>query len=107
MTGESVLWIPGMDHAGIATQVVVEKKMWQEQRLSRHDVGRKKFVEHVWKWKDEKADCIGKQLRKLGLSLDWTREMFTMDPVSVIYTGLFFKCMYLFNVCMGLVQRLR
>jgi hypothetical protein len=71
-----------MDHAGIATQVVVEKKLWQEQKLTRHDIGRDRFVEEVWKWKEEKAKLIAGQLRRLGLSLDWSKEMFTMDPVG-------------------------
>ncbi|KAJ9585757.1 hypothetical protein L9F63_002452, partial [Diploptera punctata] len=82
MRGEPVIWIPGMDHAGIATQVVVEKKLWQEQKLTRHEIGHDKFIQEVWKWKHEKADCIRNQLRKLGLSLDWTREMFTMDQMQ-------------------------
>ncbi|XP_069701064.1 valine--tRNA ligase-like isoform X2 [Periplaneta americana] len=82
MRGSPVLWVPGMDHAGIATQVVVEKKLWQEKSLTRHDIGRDKFVEEVWRWKEEKANSIVQQLRRLGLSLDWTREMFTMDPMQ-------------------------
>ena len=53
MCGRSALWVPGCDHAGIATQVVVEKKLWQEEQKTRHDVGRDTFVEHVWKWKEE------------------------------------------------------
>jgi valyl-tRNA synthetase len=82
MLGSSVVWIPGMDHAGIATQVVVEKKLWQEQKLTRHDIGRAKFVEEIWRWKEEKGNIIAEQLRRLGLSLDWSRGMFTMDPVG-------------------------
>lgn len=79
MCGRSVLWNPGSDHAGIATQVVVEKKLWLEKRQTRHDIGREKFLEEVWKWKHEKGDRIYFQLKKLGLSLDWTRERFTLD----------------------------
>lgn len=80
MKGRMVLWNPGCDHAGIATQVVVEKKLWREQKLSRHDLGREKFVEEIWKWKEEKGDRIYDQLRRLGGSFDWDRACFTMDP---------------------------
>lgn len=76
------MWVPGTDHAGIATQVVVEKKLWQEKKLTRHDLGRDKFVEEVWKWKSEKGGIINTQLRSLGASMEWSREVFTMDPVS-------------------------
>jgi valyl-tRNA synthetase len=82
MLGCPVVWIPGMDHAGIATQVVVEKKLWQEQKLTRHDIGRDSFVKEVWKWKEEKGNVIVEQLKRLGLSLDWSRGIFTMDPVG-------------------------
>nr|XP_028575627.1 valine--tRNA ligase isoform X1 [Podarcis muralis] len=80
MKGETTLWNPGCDHAGIATQVVVEKKLWKEQRKTRHDLGRELFVEAVWKWKTEKGDRIYHQLKKLGASMDWDRACFTMDP---------------------------
>ncbi|XP_038624267.1 valine--tRNA ligase [Tachyglossus aculeatus] len=80
MRGETTLWNPGCDHAGIATQVVVEKKLWRERGLSRHQVGREAFLREVWKWKDEKGDRIYHQLKKLGSSLDWDRACFTMDP---------------------------
>jgi valyl-tRNA synthetase len=79
MKGRTVVWVPGSDHAGIATQVVVEKKLMRERGLSRHDIGREKFIEEVWKWKQEKGDRIYHQLRKSGCSLDWTRTFFTMD----------------------------
>lgn len=79
MSGYNALWVPGMDHAGIATQVVVEKKLMRERRLTRHDVGREKFVSEVWKWKDEYGGTILRQQRRLGASLDWSREYFTMD----------------------------
>lgn len=59
MKGVETLWVPGMDHAGIATQVVVEKKLWKEKGLTRHDIGREQFEEEVWKWKHEKAAVIG------------------------------------------------
>ncbi|XP_043252604.1 valine--tRNA ligase isoform X2 [Colletes gigas] len=80
MKGRTTLWNPGCDHAGIATQVVVEKKLWKEEKKSRYDVGRENFIEKVWKWKEEKGDRIYLQLRKLGSSLDWDRACFTMDP---------------------------
>uniref|UniRef100_A0A8K9UWN5 valine--tRNA ligase n=1 Tax=Oncorhynchus mykiss TaxID=8022 RepID=A0A8K9UWN5_ONCMY len=80
MRGETTLWNPGCDHAGIATQVVVEKKLMRERGMSRHDLGRDQFIQEVWKWKNEKGDRIYHQLKKLGSSLDWDRACFTMDP---------------------------
>lgn len=80
MKGRSTLWVPGCDHAGIATQVVVEKKIWRENKQTRHDLGREKFNEKIWEWKSEKGDRIYHQLRKLGASCDWSRASFTMDP---------------------------
>ncbi|XP_046735279.1 valine--tRNA ligase isoform X2 [Diprion similis] len=80
MKGRTTLWNPGCDHAGIATQVVVEKKLWRDEQKTRHDIGREKFVEKVWEWKNEKGDRIYEQLRKLGSSFDWDRACFTMDP---------------------------
>ncbi|KAL3869903.1 hypothetical protein ACJMK2_042527 [Sinanodonta woodiana] len=80
MKGKVVLWNPGCDHAGIATQVVVEKKLWKERKLTRHDLGREEFVKEVWKWKEEKGDRIYHQLKKVGGSYDWDRACFTMDP---------------------------
>ncbi|PVD22509.1 hypothetical protein C0Q70_18323 [Pomacea canaliculata] len=82
MKGRAVLWNPGCDHAGIATQVVVEKKLWREEKLTRHDLGRSKFVEEIWKWKEEKGDRIYNQLKRLGGSFDWDRACFTMDAVD-------------------------
>ncbi|KAL5720040.1 valine--tRNA ligase [Ranunculus cassubicifolius] len=79
MSGYNVLWVPGMDHAGIATQVVVEKKIKRETDKTRHDLGRERFVDEVWKWKNEHGGQILNQLRRLGASLDWSRECFTMD----------------------------
>ncbi|CAF1179244.1 unnamed protein product [Rotaria sordida] len=79
MCGDTVLWVPGCDHAGIATQVVVEKKLSREQKLTRHDLGREKFLEEVWKWKNEKGDHIYEQIKALGSSCDWSRKVFTMD----------------------------
>ncbi|KAL6641285.1 hypothetical protein ACP70R_019466 [Stipagrostis hirtigluma subsp. patula] len=79
MSGFNALWVPGMDHAGIATQVVVEKKLMRERNLSRHDIGRDNFLSEVLKWKDQHGGAILKQLHVLGSSLDWSRECFTMD----------------------------
>jgi len=78
MRGKDVLWQPGMDHAGIATQLVVERRLAERQQ-SRVAMGREKFLEAVWKWKDESGGAIGEQLRRLGASADWSRERFTMD----------------------------
>jgi len=80
MKGKMTLWNPGCDHAGIATQVVVEKKLWKEEGKTRYDLGREKFVEKVWGWKKEYGAAIYNQLRRLGSSVDWDREVFTMDP---------------------------
>lgn len=79
MRGITTLWNPGTDHAGIATQVVVEKKIKREQGLSRHDLGREAFVKEVWKWKEQYGDRIYSQLRRLGSTYDWDRACFTMD----------------------------
>ena len=78
MRGLRVLWVPGSDHAGIATQTVVEKKLLKEGK-TRHDLGREAFVNEVWNWKNEKGGFIKHQLRRLGSSLDWDREFFTLD----------------------------
>ena len=79
MVGYNTLWQVGTDHAGIATQMVVERQL-EAQGMSRHDLGRDKFVEKVWEWKEESGGTITRQLRRLGSSLDWSRERFTMDP---------------------------
>jgi valyl-tRNA synthetase len=93
MQGYTALWLPGMDHAGIATQNVVERELAKEG-LSRHDLGRERFVERVWQWKDESGGKILGQMRRLGDSVDWTRERFTMDEglsraVQTIFKRLF------------------
>ncbi|CAH0715283.1 unnamed protein product, partial [Brenthis ino] len=80
MNGRTTLWNPGCDHAGIATQVVVEKKLWREEKKTRHELGREEFIKRVWEWKNEKGGRIYEQLRSLGSSLDWSRVRFTMDP---------------------------
>jgi len=80
MRGKDVLWQPGMDHAGIATQMVVERKLAENgQNLSRRDMGREAFIDKVWEWKEESGGLIFNQLKRLGASCDWSRERFTMD----------------------------
>ena len=79
MKGDNTLWQPGTDHAGIATQIVVERQL-DAQGISRHDLGREKFIEKVWEWKEYSGNTITRQMRRLGTSPDWSRERFTMDP---------------------------
>ena len=81
MTGYEVLWLPGCDHAGIATQSVVEKQLWKTQKLTRHDLGRQDFVQRVWNWKNEYGGKINNQFRRMGISVDWQRFAFTLDEV--------------------------
>jgi valyl-tRNA synthetase len=91
MKGKTTLWLPGADHAGIATQVVVEKKLMRERGITRHQIGREKFIEETHKWKDQYIYCgncrsiskIYNQIRRLGASVDWSRSRFTMDPDMV------------------------
>ena len=78
MRGDNTLWQPGTDHAGIATQIVVERQL-DAQGISRHDLGREKFLEKVWEWKEHSGSTITRQMRRLGTSPDWSRERFTMD----------------------------
>jgi len=78
MRGDNTLWQPGTDHAGIATQIVVERQL-DAQNISRHDLGREKFIEKVWEWKEYSGGTITRQMRRLGASPDWSRERFTMD----------------------------
>ena len=94
MRGNRTLYVPGCDHAGIATQVVVEKKIKKELNLSRHELGREKFIERVWEWKQQYGDRIYKQLKRIGVSSDWNRACFTMDSkfamaVSEAFTRLY------------------
>src|ERR1700691_3479733 len=79
MRGKDVLWQPGTDHAGIATQMVVERQLMEHQRPDRRTLGREKFLEEVWRWKAESGGAIINQLKRLGASCDWSRERFTMD----------------------------
>ncbi|NPC57173.1 valine--tRNA ligase [Caenimonas soli] len=89
MRGFNTLWVPGTDHAGIATQIVVERQL-QEQGLSRHDLGRKNFVTKVWEWKEKSGDTITTQMRRMGDSVDWSHEYFTMDEdLSRVVTQTF------------------
>lgn len=108
MRGENTLWVPGTDHAGIATQNVVERQLVAEGK-GRHDLGREKFIEKVWEWKEEKGGTIIHQLKKLGCSCDWERERFTMDEglskavrevfVRLYDEGLIYKDDYIVNWC--------
>jgi valyl-tRNA synthetase len=92
MQGRVALWMPGTDHAGIATQAVVERRMLEEEGLTRHDIGRDALVERIWKWKDEYEVRILNQLRQIGASCDWRRTRFTLDDVcSKAVRRTFFK----------------
>src|SRR6478736_7362609 len=108
MQGFNMLWLPGMDHAGIATQNVVEREL-AKQGLTRHDLGREKFVERVWEWKAEYGGIILNQIRRIGASCDWSRERFTFDEglsravrevfVSLFEKGLIYRGKRLINWC--------
>jgi len=108
MQGFNTLWMPGTDHAGIATQNVVERKL-AEEGVDRHSLGREKFIQRVWQWKEEYGGVITKQLKKLGASCDWDRERFTMDEglseavrevfVRLYNEGLIYKGDYIINWC--------
>jgi valyl-tRNA synthetase len=108
MSGFDALWLPGLDHAGIATQMVVERQLAKEGKR-KEDLGREAFEERVWKWKAESGGIILKQLRLMGFSLDWTRERFTLDPmlsravrevfVSLYEAGLIYRGNYIVNWC--------
>src|SRR6266446_6879437 len=110
MEGKEVLWLPGTDHAGIATQTVVEKALRKAGVMKhREDLGREKFLEHVWAWKEKHGDIIIQQLKKLGCSCDWTRTRFTMDPeysrcvqkvfVELYKKGLIYRGKRMVNWC--------
>jgi valyl-tRNA synthetase len=91
MKGDNTLWVPGTDHAGIATQIVVERQL-QEQKLNRLDLGRKNFVARVWEWKEKSGNTITEQMRRMGDTVDWSREYFTMDDdLSTVVTDTFVK----------------
>src|SRR6266566_7905261 len=107
MRGRDVLWQPGMDHAGIATQMVVERQLMERQQPGRRALGREKFLEKVWAWKAESGGAITQQLKRLGASCDWSRERFTMDEglsravrkvfVELYRAGLIYKDKRLVN----------
>ena len=108
MQGFNTLWLPGMDHAGIATQNVVEREL-QKEGLTRHDLGREKFVQRVWEWKEQYGGIILKQIRRIGSSCDWSRERFTFDEglsravrevfVRLYEEGLIYRGKRLINWC--------
>ncbi len=108
LKGHNVLWMPGTDHAGIATQNVVEKELAREG-VDRHQIGREKFVERVWQWRSKYGNVIINQLKRLGASCDWSRERFTMDEglshavrtvfVSLYREGLIYRGDYIINWC--------
>jgi valyl-tRNA synthetase len=108
MTGREALWLPGTDHAGIATQTVVEKKL-KKDGVTRHELGRREFLEHVWQWRDEYGGLILRQLRRLGISCDWRRNLFTMDEsasqavvsafVALYRDGLIYRGTRIINWC--------
>ena len=108
MQGYNTLWLPGTDHAGIATQNVVERQL-REEGLDRHDLGREKFVQRVWEWKKEYGDLITKQIRRIGASCDWSRQRFTLDEglsravrevfVRLYEEGLIYRGKRLINWC--------
>jgi valyl-tRNA synthetase len=108
LRGDNVLWMPGTDHAGIATQNVVEKKL-ADEGMDRHQVGREKFIEAVWEWRSEYGSAIINQLKRLGASCDWERERFTMDEglsravrkvfVNLYNEGLIYRGNYIINWC--------
>lgn len=112
MKGKTTLWLPGMDHAGISTQSVVEKMLWKKEKKTRHDLGRPAFVERVWEWKHEYHANIKNALRRVGGSFDWTREAFTMDPnlsaavtetfVRLHEEGIIYRANRLVNWCVAL-----
>lgn len=108
-TGYEVLWLPGTDHAGIATQTVVEKKLRKEEKIARHDLGRAAFLERVWEWKKKHGGIIIEQLQRLGCSCDWERERFTMEEgyakkvqetfVDLYNKGLIYRGTRMVNWC--------
>ena len=109
MQGYNTLWLPGTDHAGIATQIKVEERLRVEEGLSRYDLGREKFLEKVWQWKDKYEARITGQLKKLGASCDWTRQRFTFDEgcsravrevfVNLYEKGLIYRGYRIINWC--------
>ncbi len=111
LEGKEVLWLPGTDHAGLATQTAVEKHIRNTEKKTRHDFGRDEFVARIWKWKDEFGGIITQQLRKIGASCDWSRERFTLDDdyaravqgvfVQLYNEGLIYRGLRMVNWCPG------
>ncbi|MBI3881468.1 MAG: valine--tRNA ligase [Verrucomicrobia bacterium] len=109
MDGKEVLWLPGTDHAGIATEGMVAKQLRKEEKKSKQDIGREEFIKRVWTWKEKHGGIIIAQLKKLGCSCDWTRERFTMDPdyvrnvqrvfVDLYKKGLIYRGKRMVNWC--------
>jgi valyl-tRNA synthetase len=109
MDGKEVLWLPGTDHAGIATEGMVSKQIWKDEKKSKRDIGREEFIKRVWTWKEKHGGIIIEQLKKLGCSCDWTRERFTMDPdyvrnvqrvfVDLYKKGLIYRGKRMVNWC--------
>lgn len=112
MKGKTTLWLPGMDHAGISTQSVVEKMLWKKEKKTRHDIGREAMMKLIWDWKDVYHDNIKNALRRVGGSFDWSREAFTMDPnlsaavtetfVRLHEEGIIYRANRLVNWCVAL-----
>ncbi|WP_432642799.1 valine--tRNA ligase [Acidaminococcus sp.] len=111
MMGDNTCWLPGYDHAGLATQIKVEEELKKKEGLTRYDLGRDEFVKRVWKWKEEYGDTIVTQLKSLGISCDWDRQRFTMDEglsravreafVSLYEKGLIYKGTRMINWCVN------
>jgi valyl-tRNA synthetase len=111
MAAYNAMWLPGTDHAGIATQMVVERELREKEGKSRHDIGREEFVKRVWAWRERTGDRILEQLKKLGCSLDWARTKFTMEPgyseavieafVRLYEEGLIYRARRLINWCVS------
>ena len=109
MSGFNALWMPGTDHAGIATQMVVERELAKKGEKNRHELGREKFIATIWEWKEKHGAIIVQQMRKLGASPDWSRERFTMDEdlskavrevfVRLYEEGLIYRGLRLINWC--------
>ncbi len=108
MRGKKTLWVPGTDHAGIATQIMVERQL-AEEGLSKRDLGREEFEARVWKWKEQYGGRIVEQMKRAGVSCDWSREHFTLDPslsravreafVRLYEKGLIYQANYIVNWC--------
>ena len=111
MMGDNTCWLPGYDHAGLATQIKVEEELKKKEGLTRYDLGRDEFVKRVWKWKEQYGDTIVTQLKSLGISCDWDRQRFTMDEglsravreafVSLYEKGLIYKGTRMINWCVN------